>query len=39
MQERQSLQQVVLRKLVKYMYKNEFRTLSNKTLKNKLKMD
>ena len=36
---RQSLQQVVLGKLVNHLEKNETRTLSNTTHKNKLKMD
>ena len=39
MYKRQSLQQVVLRKLANYMQKNETRKISNTKHKNKLKMD
>ena len=38
MEKRQSLQKVVLGKLVKYVQKNETRTPSNTIHKNKLKM-
>jgi len=39
MYKKQSLQQVVLRKLANYMQKNETRKISNTKHKNKLKMD
>ena len=39
MEKKQSLLQVVLGKLDSYMEKNEIRTFSNTTHKNKLKMD